>query len=133
MIRTATPDDFEAVLALWATARSAAAITPDSLESLERLPPGSLLVAVEDGAVIGALIAAWDGWRGNLYRLAVLPDRRRRGVARALVDAGHAHLRSQGARRVSALVGTDEDAALALWRTAGYGHDAGLARFSRGL
>jgi ribosomal protein S18 acetylase RimI-like enzyme len=133
VIRAATEADFDPVLELWATARSAAAVTPDTRESLQRLPPGALLVAVEGDRIVGVLIAAWDGWRGNLYRLAVLPDARRRGVARALVEAGHAHLRAQGARRVTAVVGADEDAALALWRAVGYRHDVELARFSRNL
>jgi ribosomal protein S18 acetylase RimI-like enzyme len=132
-IRRATAADFDAVLALWSVARSAAAVTPDTRESLELLPPGSLLLAEEDDVLVGVLIAAWDGWRGNLYRLAVLPHARRRGIAQALVAAGHAHLRAQGARRATALVGADEDVARALWEGAGYGHDAGLARFSRNL
>ena len=55
--------------------------------------PGSLLVAEEGGEVVGVLIAAWDGWRGGMYRLAVRPERRRRGIGRLLVEAGEAHLR----------------------------------------
>jgi hypothetical protein len=34
---------------------------------------GALLVAEADGRVVGAIVAGWDGWRGNMYRLAVLP------------------------------------------------------------
>ncbi len=38
---------------------------PDRIEDLERLvgdSPGSLLVAEESGAIVGTLIAGWDGW-----------------------------------------------------------------------
>ena len=109
------------MLELWRTARSAAAATPDTPEALELLlEAGGLFVAEVDGAVVGTLIAAWDGWRGNMYRLAVEPGRRRRGIARALVDAGHAYLRSRGARRVTALVGRGQEEAAALWLAAGY-------------
>jgi ribosomal protein S18 acetylase RimI-like enzyme len=132
-IRPATADDFAGVLDLWSTARSAAAVTPDTRESLEQLPAGALLVALDRSQVVGALIAGWDGWRGNLYRLAVLPGHRRRGIGRALIEAGHAHLHAQGARRVTALVGADEDVALALWRAVGYRHDIEIARLSRNL
>jgi ribosomal protein S18 acetylase RimI-like enzyme len=38
---------------------------------------------------VGTLVAAWDGWRGNMYRLAVLPEHRRAGIGRELVDAGY--------------------------------------------
>jgi ribosomal protein S18 acetylase RimI-like enzyme len=127
-----------AVLALWARARSAAATTPDTPEALERLlavGPGALLVAEhgQGGAIVGTLVAAWDGWRGNMYRLAVDPAHRRRGIALALVRAGERHLLAQGARRVSALVAHDEADAVGLWAAAGYARDEEIARFVRNL
>ena len=90
-------------------------------------------VAEDDGRIVGTLVAAWDGWRGNMYRLAVLPELRRNGIGRALVDAGHEHLRDLGARRVTALVGHEEDAAVALWEATGYERDESLVRFVRNL
>jgi GNAT superfamily N-acetyltransferase len=91
-VRAATDADIDAVLAVWAEARSRAAQTPDDPAVVQQLldrDPGALLVADSDGEVIGVLIAGWDGWRGNVYRLAVLPSHRREGIARELVDAGH--------------------------------------------
>jgi ribosomal protein S18 acetylase RimI-like enzyme len=135
-IRPATAADVDAVLAVWAAARSAAAQTPDHPEMVERLlerDPGALLVAEAGGEVIGVLIAGWDGWRGNVYRLAVLPPHRRQGIARRLVDAGHERLRAQGARRVTALVGGEEGAAHGLWRAVGYQRDEFVHRFVRDL
>jgi ribosomal protein S18 acetylase RimI-like enzyme len=82
---------------------------------------------------VGALIAGWDGWRGNMYRLAVLASHRRRGIARALVEAGHARLRELGAPRVTALVEHDDDPAIELWRATGYAHDPTMGRYVRNL
>src|SRR4051794_11073588 len=135
-IRAATAGDVPAVLALWARARSANASTPDTPESVERLlatDPGALLVAEREGAIVGALIAAWDGWRGGMYRLAVDPDHRRRGIALALVGAGEARLADCGARRITALVAREDADAVALWAAAGYAHDLTIARFVRSL
>jgi ribosomal protein S18 acetylase RimI-like enzyme len=135
-IRTATAADIDAVLAVWAEARSSAAQTPDDPRVVEQLlerDPGALLVAEADGQVVGVLIAGWDGWRGNVYRLAVLPSHRREGIARELVDAGHERLRAQGARRVTALVGGEEGAAHRLWRAVGYQRDEFVHRFVRNL
>ena len=137
-VRPARCDDIAAVLALWERARSAAASTPDTPETVARLldtGPGSLLVAERgpDGAIVGALIAAWDGWRGNMYRLAVDPAHRRTGVGLALVRAGERHLAALGARRVTALVAHDEPDAVGLWAAAGYARDADIARFVRNL
>ena len=137
-IRAASRADIAAVLTLWERARSAAASTPDTPETVARLlatGPGSLFVAERgpDGAIVGALIAAWDGWRGNMYRLAVDPAHRRTGVGLALVRAGERHLAAQGARRVTALVAHDEPDAVGLWAAAGYARDADIARFVRNL
>ena len=136
-VRAAGAADVDVVLAVWAEARSAAARTPDEPEAVLQLlerDPGSLLVAEdEEGRVVGALIAGWDGWRGNVYRLAVLPSHRRQGIARALVDAGHARLRELGARRITALVGGEEGAAHGLWRAVGYQRDELVHRFVRDL
>ena len=135
-IRAATVADVDAVLGVWAEARSVAARTPDDPEAVKQLlerDPGALLVAEAAGQVVGVLIAGWDGWRGNVYRLAVLPSHRRQGIARDLVDAGHERLRAQGAHRVTALVGGEEGAAHRLWRALGYQRDEFVHRFVRNL
>jgi ribosomal protein S18 acetylase RimI-like enzyme len=135
-VRAAGPADVPAVLALWAAARSPNASTPDTPEALERLlaaGPGSLLVAEDEpgGAVVGALVAAWDGWRGNMYRLAVDPAHRRRGIALVLARAGERRLREQGARRITALVAHEDGDAVGLWAAAGYARDETIVRFVR--
>ena len=135
-IRAGTAADIDAVLAVWADARSAASRTPDDPQVVEQLlerDPGALLVAESEGHVVGVLIAGWDGWRGNVYRLAVIPSHRRRGIGRRLVEAGHDRLREQGARRVTALVGGEEGAAHGLWRAVGYQRDEFVHRFVRNL
>jgi ribosomal protein S18 acetylase RimI-like enzyme len=135
-VRVARRDDLGAILELWGQARSAAASTPDDVEAVIALiehADDALLVAEDAGRVVGVLVAAWDGWRGNMYRLAVLPAHRRRGVARRLVEAGHERLRAKGARRVTALVAHDEVEATGLWRAAGYELDEELSRFVRDL
>ena len=135
-IRAATRDDVEQVLAVWAEARSAAARTPDDPAVVERLlerDPDALLVAEAEGRVVGVLIAGWDGWRGNVYRLAVLPSHRRQGIARRLVEAGHDRFRALGVQRVTALVGGEEGAAHGLWRAVGYQRDEFVHRFVRNL
>jgi ribosomal protein S18 acetylase RimI-like enzyme len=136
VVRVAGRDDVDAVLELWGRARSAAAVTADDAEVVLRLiehAEDALLVAEIDDRVVGALVAAWDGWRGGMYRLAVLPEHRRRGIARRLVEAGHERLRAKGARRITALVAHDEQDATGFWRAAGYGLDTEIVRFVRNL
>ena len=68
-----------------------------------------------------------------MYRLAVRAERRRDGIARALVDAGEARLREQGAPKVTALVGRGDTQAEGLWRAAGYKDDVAIGRWVRSL
>lgn len=136
IVRPAQADDIPRVLELWDRARSPAAVTPDDEQVVSRLidhTSDALVVADLDRHIVGSLVAAWDGWRGNMYRLAVLPHLRRQGSATRLVDAGHEHLRSKGARRVTALVAHEEEDAVGLWERAGYRRDEQIARFVRNL
>jgi ribosomal protein S18 acetylase RimI-like enzyme len=135
-VRRGRRDDVDAVLGLWASARSRHASTPDRREDFERLVQGSpaaLLVAESGGQVVGAVIAAWDGWRGNIYRLAVDDEWRRRGIGLRLTQAAEDYLRDCGARRVTALVAYDDEAAGGFWDAAGYPQDAEIGRRVRNL
>jgi len=95
--------------------------------------PAALLVAERDGEVVGALIAAWDGWRGNMYRLAVRDRHRREGIGLALTRAGEDYLRRCGACRVTALVAFDDEDAEGFWESAGYPRDREIGRRVRNL
>jgi ribosomal protein S18 acetylase RimI-like enzyme len=135
-IRSCKPEEIPEVLALWAAARTAAPSTPDTPVALRALceqNPGALLVAESDQRIVGALIAVSDGWRGNMYRLAVNPARRREGIARRLVSAGEAQLRIQRVTRVTALVDAADPVATGIWQAAGYRQDIAIARFVRNL
>jgi ribosomal protein S18 acetylase RimI-like enzyme len=135
-IRPALDQELADVLELWEAARSRYSTTPDNREVLDRLrarDPDALLVALRDERVVGTLIAAWDGWRGNMYRLAVWSEHRRGGIGIELVRAGERRLYERGARRVTALVGSEDDDAAAMWRAAGYERDPKVARFVKNL
>ena len=125
-----------AVLDLWAQARSEHASTPDRVDDVERLvdeSPAALLVAEREGEIVGALIAAWDGWRGNMYRLAVRDGHRREGIGLALTRAGEDYLRECGVRRVTALVAFDDEVAGGFWESVGYPMDREIGRRVRNL
>jgi ribosomal protein S18 acetylase RimI-like enzyme len=117
VIRPCRPDEGPALLDLWhhADASPSPTDTPEQVDQVIRDSAASVLVAVDDDLLVGSIIGGWDGWRGNLYRLAVLPSYRRRGVARALVAAAEERLAARGALRVSALVEHDHPWAVGFW------------------
>jgi ribosomal protein S18 acetylase RimI-like enzyme len=132
-IRSAAERDIAAVLLLWEAADSQPTVT-DTREGLQGLlarDPDALLIAEEGSALIGSLIAAWDGWRGSFYRLAVRPDRRRQGLATALLRAGESRLWERGALRLTAIVADDDPPARGFWESTGYQHQQHRARFVR--
>jgi len=117
VIRPCRVAECPAVLALWQRAGAIPSLT-DTLVELEQLiahQGDGLLVAVEDGVIVGSVIGGWDGWRGNIYRLAVAPEARRHGLARRLVDDAVRVLRARGAHRISALVERHEAHAVGFW------------------
>jgi ribosomal protein S18 acetylase RimI-like enzyme len=135
-VRGAQVQDAPAVLELWSRARSEHASTADRIEDVERLivdSPAALLVAEREAEIVGVLIAAWDGWRGNMYRLAVREGYRRQGIGIALTRAGERYLRDRGARRVTALVAFDDEIAGPFWDSAGYPLDRDIGRRVRNL
>ena len=135
VIRRVSEGELAAVLQLW----HAAGVTPpsvsDSIEGLTHLirePAGLLLVATVDGQIVGSVIGGWDGWRGNIYRLAVAPEYRRRGIARRLVATISRELFAKGATRLSALVEHEHQRAIDFWNSVsdlGYERDLKFARY----
>lgn len=95
--------------------------------------PASLLVAEANGRLVGAVIAAWDGWRGNIYRLAVDDQYRRQGIGLQLTQAAEDYLRGCGVRRITALVAYDDGVAGSFWDAAGYPRDAEIGRRVRNI
>jgi len=133
--RDARDDDVSAVLELWRQADAPPTVTDSevAVRAVIERDDDALLLAVAGTTVIGTLIATWDGWRGNMYRLAVHPDYRRRGVATRLVSEGEDRLRARGCRRITALVLEDETHAVEFWSRVGYTTRPGMARYKRNL
>lgn len=134
-LRSAAGRDIDAVLELWREAGSGPAVTdtPDGVHRLLGGDPEALILAELDGVIVGSLIAAWDGWRGSFYRLAVCPAHRRRGIATALLAEGERRLHRRGAVRLTAIVASDEEGAIAFWSGARYVRQASRTRFIRHL
>ena len=135
VVRPGRLEEIPEVLGLWREAGSVPSVSDDpaSLERLLETSEDALLVAEVDGRMVGTVIAGWDGWRANFYRLAVRPSARRRGIALRLVAEAERRLAAKGARRLSAIVMSEHDPAVALWLAAGYHHDARVGRYVRTL
>jgi GNAT superfamily N-acetyltransferase len=136
IIRDAQLKEAPVVLEIWRTAFQEEDLH-GHLDDVQRIildvGAARLLVAVADGVPVGTLIATFDGWRGNMYRLAVLPQFQRQGIARALVASAEQWLHAVGCRRITALVEKDREWATSFWAAAGYGHEEHMRRYAKNL
>ncbi|MEV7603029.1 GNAT family N-acetyltransferase [Kitasatospora sp. NPDC089797] len=125
VLRPAAPEEIPALLALWARAAKGTSITDDEagVAALLARDGECLIVAAaadDPGTPLGTVIAGWDGWRCHLYRLAVDPAHRRRGIGTALLAAAEQRFAALGGRRADAMVLDDNTLGHRTWQAAGY-------------
>ena len=116
-------EHFDGVRALWAEAfpddpphnRAEAAI-PAKLE----VQPELLLVALDNGEVVGSAMAGYDGHRGWLYSVAVRGSHRRCGIGTLLVREAERRLTQLGCSKVNLQVRAENAAVAAFYRRLGY-------------
>lgn len=122
-MRAATAADLPAVAALAEATFAPAVIAsgrhpePMGVDLEAALDAGALLVA-EDGSIAGyAVVFAESGF---LDFVAVRPERRREGIARALLAAGEERARRAGAREMRLITSAAMTESLCLYRDLGY-------------
>jgi ribosomal protein S18 acetylase RimI-like enzyme len=128
--------DAAAILDFWKPSAEDAHRPADEPAAIERLlarDPDALLLAVEDGRIVGSIIAGWDGWRCHIYRLAVDPQRCRAGIGRALIDAAEQRFSEFGGTRSDAMVLDENELAHHAWAAAGYSRQPEWSRWVKPL
>ena len=91
-----------------------------TLLKLERDPDLFLVARDGDGHIVGSVMGGWDGRRAYVYHLAVAPERRREGIAAALMDELEDRLRAKGAVKAKLQILVENDGSRAFFRERGY-------------
>jgi ribosomal protein S18 acetylase RimI-like enzyme len=120
----AFPVDYSAALELWQNAGTGVRLGPsDAPEEIEKKlqrDPDLFLVAELDGRLVGTVIGGFDGRRGLVYHLAVLPSERGRGIGSQLMDELERRLKEKGCIRCYLLVTFDNPDAMEFYEARGW-------------
>ena len=81
---------------------------------------GLLFLAEDAHEIVGTAMAGYDGHRGWLYSVAVLPGYRRRGVGTALVLHAVDSLRALGCPKVNLQIRPTNDAVVGFYESLGF-------------
>lgn len=129
-IQRATVDDADALVAFWAAAGASMGNTDnaDCVRAAVVSSHAAMLLATDEGRIVGSLLGTFDGWRGHMYRLVVDASQRRRGIATSLVRQMEQLFKEWGVKRVNVLVERDRPWATAFWTTVGYPRDERMDR-----
>ena len=132
-IRTLHASDIEAVRMLWAATEGLGVGPGDTTDGVARFlerNPGLSLVAEDSGEIVASILCGHDGRRGFIYRLAVTPEERRKGLAAELVRRSLSGLREAGIERCLLLVQVDNEGARQFWESMGGRLRSDLVGFS---
>ncbi len=107
-VRTLTIDDYDDLVSVWN--RAGLPIKPKGRDSRKSIgeqmrDAPELFIGLEDaGKLVAVVIASYDGRKGWINRLAVLPEYRRKGLGEQLIHECEKRLKARGAVIFCALV-----------------------------
>lgn len=123
-IRKMTITDYDAVYALWLSCKGMGLNNlDDSREGIERFlkrNPETCFISEDDGKIVGVIIAGNDGRRGYIYHTAVARQYRKKGIAKALVNAVLEALRGLGINKTALVVFERNTDGNAFWEKMGF-------------
>ena len=124
MVRAMTIEDYDEVRALWMSIKGFGIHSVDDsregVEAFLKRNPGSSVVAVMDGRIVGAILCGHDGRRGCLYHVCVAEDHRMRGIGKEMVVFCMNALKKERINKVSLIAFTKNDIGNAFWKQIGW-------------
>ena len=125
-IRNTSIDDIEKVIALWGECGLTVPWNDPKKDFLRKFEHSSqcFLVAEVEGNVIASAMYAYDGHRGNVNYLAVLPQFQKRGVGQRLMAYIEDKLTKMGCPKINLLIRDTNVDVLKFYDSLGYKTDS---------
>ena len=111
------------VISLWTEAfgYEAPHNAPDAvIDKKVAVTDGLFFVAVVEAAVIGTVMAGYDGHRGWIYSVAVSAAHRKKGLGSALLAFAEKRLSEKGCLKINLQIMAENEAVEAFYRSNGY-------------
>lgn len=120
--RIMTPDDWDGVAKVWEDHEGTNPIddSPEGFAKYLRRNPSTSFVAVDNGRIVGTILAGHDGRRGIFHHVSVLKEYQKQGIGRMLVESAVEALRKEGINKVLLVVFTHNDSGNAFWEHMGF-------------
>lgn len=133
LIRSFEERDADSVVALWHACALMRAWNDPRKDISRKLGvnPEMFLVAELEGVIVGTVMAGYEGHRGWINYLGVHPEHRRKGIARALMEAAEEKLRAVGAPKINLQVRETNSEVLEFYRRIGYTRDPVVSLMKR--
>lgn len=123
-IRKMTINDYDQVYELWLNTHGMGLNTSDdSREGIEKYlkrNPETCFVALENGVLVGVIMAGHDGRRGFIHHTAVHRQYRNLGIGRQLVEHAMNALEAEGINKVALVAFTRNETGNAFWEKMGF-------------
>ncbi|MEE0859001.1 MAG: GNAT family N-acetyltransferase [Acutalibacteraceae bacterium] len=122
-IKEMTIDHYDEIFAMWQITSKRALSKADRREEIERYlkrNSGLSQIAVADGKIVGTVLAGHDGRRGFIHHMAVLPEYRRKGIAKAMATKAIEKLAEEGIVKTHIFTYRDNSAGQSFWGSLGF-------------
>lgn len=106
-IREMKIEDYDELFYLWEQTDGLSIEEDDNREGIDiylKRNSGLCFVACAEGVIIGSVLCGHEGRRGNLRHLAVKPEYRSKGIARALINQSLTALAKEGIKKCNTFV-----------------------------
>ena len=134
-IRKLTINNYEEIIKLWTKAslpyKQKGRDRKEAIAAEMKANPEFFLGAFKDNHLVGMVIISCDMRKGWLNRLAVDPDYRHCGIAKALIAESEKILRKRGVRIFCALIEDYNAASKKLFNECGYVEHRDIIYFSK--
>lgn len=122
-IRPMKIQDYDEIYAMWQITTRRALDQGDSRENIERYlkrNPEMSQVALENGKIVGTVLAGHDGRVGFIHHMAVHPDFRRKHIGKTLAQSAIEKITADGIDKMQIYCYIDNSTGQNFWKSLGF-------------